>query len=148
MKTFSIFCAAILGLVTLSFAQNSSPAKSAHANTATSPNGANELTGSIVEFVPGQSLVINTGTQNQRFKLSAQAQYFNPRGKQVPERKLKKDRNVRVHYAKQGDDMVADRITIVRGAVQKKGNGKGKDKQPKSSPKRPQPQSQQSPPQQ
>jgi hypothetical protein len=123
MKTFSIFCSFVFAIVTISFAEPSaSPSpKSGHAKAATSSSGANEATGSIVEFVPGQTLVLNTGTQNQHFKISGQAQYLNPKGKQIQERKLKKDRKVRVHYAKQGEDMVVDRVTLVREGGHKKG---------------------------
>ena len=123
MKTFSIFCLITAAAVSVCVAQPSPPAKSPHTNaaTTTTSNAANEVSGSLVELVPGQSLVINTGTQNQHFKLGPQVQYFNPRGKQIKERKLKKDRKVRVHYTKQGNDMVVDRVTLVREGTGKKG---------------------------
>jgi hypothetical protein len=128
MKTFTIFCLSTFALIGLSFAQPTASPKASHTAGAktTSTNGANEATGSVVELVPGQSLVLNTGTQNQHFKLAAQAQYFNPKGKQIQERKVKKDRKVRVHYAKQGDDMVVDRITLVREGGRKKGKPQAK----------------------
>lgn len=84
------------------------PATSASAN-------ANESTGTIVEFVQGQSLVLNTGgSEPSHFKLAKNVSYANPRGKTVGPGKLKKDRRVRVHYSKQGNDMVVDQVTLVR----------------------------------
>ena len=132
MKTFSIFCSLTVALAAFTLAETSPTPKSARNTAASSATPANEVSGTLVEFVAGKSVVINTGTQNERFKLSAQAQYFNPKGKQVPERKLKKDRTVRVHFSKQGDEKVADRITITRGGGG--GHKKGKPKQ-SSSPK-------------
>jgi hypothetical protein len=47
-------------------------------------------------------------------------QYLNPKGKQITERKMKKDRRVKVHYAKEGNDMVVDKVQIVREGGKKK----------------------------
>ena len=112
MKTLTIFFSLSLAFGALALAEPSPSPKASH--TPASTNSPNEMNGAVVEFVPGQNLVLNTGTQNQHFKLNGQVQYFNPKGKAIAERKLKKDRKVRVHYAKQGDDMVVDRVTIVR----------------------------------
>lgn len=127
MKAFSISCLLLVGLAAFAFAEPSASPKSDSGSASSSAAAANEMNGTLVELVHGQSVVINTGTQNQRFKLSAQAHYFNPKGKQIEERKLKKDRKVRVHYMKQGDDMIADRVSLVREGGKKKG------KQPKKS---------------
>lgn len=76
---------------------------------------ANESTGTIVEFVSGQSLVLNTGgTEPSHFKVAKTVAISNPRGKSVATGKLKKDRRVQVHYNRHGDDFVVDRIMLVR----------------------------------
>lgn len=128
MKAFSIVTSLVLALSAVALAQQPSASPKAHQSTAKSSSSANEATGTLVEFVAGQSVVINTGTENQHFKLSGQAQYFNPKGKQIEERKLKKDRKVRVHFTKQGDDNVVDRISLVRDGGHKKAKQSKKSK--------------------
>lgn len=122
MKTFSFFIFVAFALAPAAFAEPSaSPKAAGQHRAASSPASANEANGTLVELVHGQSVVINTGKENERFKLSAQAQYFNPKGKQLNERKLKKDRKVRVHFTKQGEDKVVDRVSLVREGGKKKG---------------------------
>lgn len=128
MKRFGIFYLATLFTTAVAFAQSPSVAPSQaetkkttkHAAPATA--GANEAIGTIVEFVPGGDIVLNTGAgQPARFKLGKGVQYLNPKGKAINERKMKKDRRVRVHYAKEGNDMVVDKIQVVREGGKKKG---------------------------
>ena len=88
--------------------------------TAAGTASGNETTGTIVEFTPGGNIVLNTGgAEPARFKLGKNVTYTNPRGKAIGPNKMKKDRKVRVHYSKQGADMVVDQVTIVRDKPRK-----------------------------
>ena len=135
MKTFLAVCFVSVMTMALGLAQSPSatPAETKTAKTATTtakthksaPAGANEAIGTIEEFVPGATLVLNTnGSEPSHFKLGRGVRYLNPKGKEVNERKLKKDRRVRVHYAKQGEDFVVDKIQIEREGGKKKKKSK------------------------
>ena len=74
-----------------------------------------ESTGTITEFTPGLSIVLNTGTgEPVRYKLGKSVTFVNAKGKVINDSKMKKDRKVRVHYVKEGNDMVVDKVAIVR----------------------------------
>jgi hypothetical protein len=127
MKTFLSFCFATVTMLAIGFAQtpSTSPAPTKSTTTKThasaAPLGANEAVGTIVEFVPGGDIVLNTGAaEPARFKMGKGVRYLNPKGKEVNERKMKKDRRVRVHYAKEGNDLVVDKIQIEREGGKKK----------------------------
>ncbi len=115
-------------MIAVSFAQSPSaspaPTKATTSKQTATTNtalNANEVVGTIVEFVPGADIVLNTGaSEPMRFKLGKGVRYLNPKGKEVNERKMKKDRKVRVHYAKEGNDMVVDKIQIERDGKKKK----------------------------
>ena len=64
---------------------------------------------------PGSAIVLNTGADKPvQYKLSKGVTYMNARGKVVKAGKMKKDRKVRVHYEKEGNDMVVDKISVVK----------------------------------
>src|SRR4051812_14665841 len=109
MKTlFTIISAAALMIA--SATAEPSPAQSAGASA-----GATEATGNIVEFKAGSALVLNTGAAEPvHYKISRNVTYINARGKMVKAGKMKKDRKVRVRYAKEGNDLVVDKITVVK----------------------------------
>ena len=86
--------------------------QSADATTTTSTT---EAVGNISEFTPGTSIVLNTGTgEPVHYKLAKTVTYINGKGKEIKAERLRKDRKVRVHYTKEGNDMVVDKVTIVR----------------------------------
>lgn len=130
MKTFLTFSFAMVAMSVISFAESPTvpPAqtetKTAATNkgpTTSAPAGGSEAVGTIVEFAPGGNLVLKTSaTEPLRFKLAKGVRYLNAKGKDVSERKMKKDRKVRVHYLKQGEDMMVDKIQIEREGKRKK----------------------------
>lgn len=103
MKTlFTIFFALTLALTTVAFGQTSSS------------TGA-EATGKVVEFTPGASISLSEGAGDPvRYKISKNVTYINARGKMVKGGKIKKDRKVRVHFVKDGNDRVVDKVTVVK----------------------------------
>src|SRR5438128_1696633 len=107
MKTpFTIICALGPALATIAFGQTSPAASS-------STGG--EATGKVVEFTAGASISLSEGSGDPvRYKISKNVSYINARGKMVKGGKIKKDRKVRVHFVKDGNDRVADKITVVK----------------------------------
>ena len=97
-------------------------AQSSSTTTTTTQQGANtttsttESTGTVSEFTPGSILVLSSdGGEPVRYKLGKNVAYINAKGKEVKAERIRKDRKVRVHYVKEGNDMVVDKVTLIRG---------------------------------
>jgi hypothetical protein len=105
-----IFLTALL----LSVAASQPPSPSA-TTTTTAQATTNESVGTIVEITPGTTLLLNTGTGDPvHYKFSKTVSYTNAKGKEINPTKLKKDRKIHVHYTKEGNDLVVDKLTIVK----------------------------------
>ena len=108
------FATALMG--SLTFAQTSTTSTT----VATQPNGVTETTttttesfGTVTEFTPGQTLVLKTeAAEPMHYKFGKTVTYVNAHGKVIEASKIRKDSKVRVHYLKQGDDMVVDKIIL------------------------------------
>jgi hypothetical protein len=87
---------------------------------ATAPNGATETTttttesfGTVTEFTPGQFLTLKTeAAQPLRYKFGKTVTYMTSDGKVIEASKIRKDSKVRVHYLKDGNDMVVDKVIV------------------------------------
>jgi hypothetical protein len=85
-------------------------------SSATTTTSTTEGVGTISEFTPGSTIVLNTGTgEPVHYKLGKSVTYINAKGKEIKAERIRKDRKVRVHYVKEGNDMVVDKVTIVKG---------------------------------
>jgi hypothetical protein len=110
------FATALMGSV--AFAQTSSSSTT----VATGTNGASETTttttentGTVTEFTPGHQLFLKTeADQPVRYKFGKTVTYVTSDGKVIEASKIKKDSKVRVHYLKDGDDMVVDKVIVTR----------------------------------
>jgi len=72
-----------------------------------------ESTGTVTEFTPGQGLFLKTeAAEPVRYKFSKTVTYVTPDGRVIEASKIKKDSKVHVHYIKEGDDMLVDRIIV------------------------------------
>ena len=59
--------------------------------------------------------MLSAGTgEPVHYKLAKSVTYINAKGKEIKAERIRKDRKVRVHYTKEGNDMVVDKVTIVR----------------------------------
>ena len=107
MKTLlTIICAVALS-TGLASAQTSS--------TTTTTTTSTENVGKVTEFTAGSVIVLNTGAgEPMRYKLGSNVTYINAKGKEIKAEKIRKDRKVRVHYTKEGNDMIVDKVTVVR----------------------------------
>jgi hypothetical protein len=108
------FATVLLGSV--AYAQTSSSSTT----VATQPNGTTETTttttentGTITEFTPGHALFLKTeADQPVRYKFGKTVTYTTSDGKVLEASKIKKNSKVRVHYVKDGDDMLVDKVIV------------------------------------
>lgn len=115
MKTLlTIICAAGLAAMTAFAKKSPTPSPTPTPASEAAATGS-EATGKITEFAAGASIDVDTGAGAPvHYKLGKNITYVNARGKIVKASKMKKDRKVRVHFVKQGIDMVVDKITVVK----------------------------------
>ena len=72
-----------------------------------------ESYGTVTEFSPGASLTLSTGSgEPVRYKFSKSVTYVTPEGKVIEASKIKKNSKVRVHYIKEGNDMIVDKVIV------------------------------------
>jgi hypothetical protein len=116
MKTFlTILCAISIAAIAANAQTSSSTTSSTQGTQATTTTTTTENVGTITEFTPGASLVLSSGTgEPVHYKLSKTVTYINAKGKEIKAERIRKDRKVRVHYTKDGNDMVVDKVTVVR----------------------------------
>ena len=93
---------------------------SSSTTVATGTNGATETTttttesnGVVTEFTPGHRLFLKTeAAQPVQYKFGKTVTYTTTDGRVIEASKIRKDSKVRVHYIKQGDDMLVDRVIV------------------------------------
>src|ERR1700730_18730242 len=106
------FATALMGSV--AFAQTSTSSTT----VATGTNGATETTttttestGTVTEFTPGHVLFLKTeAAEPIQYKFAKTITYMTSDGKVIEASKIRKNSKVRVHYVKQGDDMLVDKV--------------------------------------
>ncbi len=111
-----VFATALMGSV--AFAQTSSTSTTATTGT----NGVTETTttttestGVVTEFTPGHRLFLKTeAAQPVQYKFSKTVTYVTSDGKVIEASKIRKDSKVRVHYVKDGDDMLVDKVIVTQ----------------------------------
>jgi hypothetical protein len=110
------FATALMGSV--AFAQTSTSSTTATTGT----NGATETTttttestGVVTEFTPGRALFLKTdAAQPVQYKFSKTVTYVTSDGRVIEASKIRKDSKVRVHYVKDGDDMLVDKVIVTQ----------------------------------
>ena len=110
------FATALMGSV--AFAQTSTSSNT----VATQPNGVTETNttttesfGTVTECTPGQALVLKTeAAQPMRYKFGKTVRYVTSDGRVIEASKIRKDSKVRVHYLKEGDDMLVDKVIVTQ----------------------------------
>lgn len=106
----SIFAAAACALAALTLhAQNTNPGTGGIAVV----NGAMEATGTVTDYTPDETLVLDTGSgQLVRYKFSKKVTYVAADGKTVEASGLRKNLRVHVHYVRDGGDLMVDKVTL------------------------------------
>jgi len=85
-------------------------------------NGVTETTttttesfGTVTDFTPGDSLVLKTeAAEPMHYKRGTTVTYVNAHGRVIEASKIRKDSKVRVHYLKEGDDMLVDKVIVTQ----------------------------------
>ena len=74
-----------------------------------------ESTGTVTEFVPGETIVLKTeAAEPVHYKFSKEVTYVTAKGRVIDASKIKKDSKVQVHYIKDGDDMLVDKVIVTK----------------------------------
>ena len=110
IKLFLGFICATALCVAVAQAQTSSTSTTTTAGGETTTT-TTENYGTVTEFSPGASIVLSTGTgEPVHYKFSKTVTYVTADGKVIEASKIRKSSKVRVHYIKDGDDMVVDKV--------------------------------------
>ena len=79
------------------------------------PRPATESTGTVTEYTPGEMIVLKTeAVEPVRYKFSKQVTYVTSDGRVIDASKIRKDSNVQVHYIKDGDNMLVDKVIVTK----------------------------------
>lgn len=107
---FTIFAAGAFA-----FAGNSLRAQNTNPGTGgmTVVDGSKEASGTITEYTPDQSLVLDTGSgQPVHYMFGKNVTYVGADGKTLEASGLRKNLRVHVHYLREGGNLVIDKVTL------------------------------------
>jgi hypothetical protein len=113
MKLFlGLICATAL-CVAVAQSQTSSSSTTTTTGSGETTTTTTESYGTVTEFSPGAALVLSTGSgEPVHYKFSKSVTYVTPEGKVIEASKIKKNSKVRVHYIKEGNDMLVDKVIV------------------------------------
>jgi hypothetical protein len=108
------FATVLMGSVAFAQTSTSSTTVATGANGATeTTTTTTESTGTVTEFTPGHHLFLRTeAAQPIQYKFSKTVTYVTADGRVIEASKIRKDSKVRVHYIKEGDDMLVDKVIV------------------------------------
>jgi hypothetical protein len=110
------FATALMGLVAYGQTSTSSTTVATGTNGATeTTTTTTESTGTVTDFTPGQMMVLKTeAAEPMRYKFGKTVTYVTSDGRVIAASKIRKDSKVRVHYIKNGDDMLVDKVIVTQ----------------------------------
>jgi hypothetical protein len=110
----SAFATALMGSV--AFAQTSTSSTTVGTGTnGVTETTTTESTGTITEFTPGHHPFLkNEADQPVRYKFGKPVTYLTSDGKVIEASEIRKDSKVRVHYIKDGDDILVDKVIVTQ----------------------------------
>jgi hypothetical protein len=108
------FATALMGSVAFAQTSTSSTTVTTGTNGATeTTTTTTESTGTVTEFTPGHVLFLKTeAAQPVQYKFGKTVTYVTSDGKVIEASQIRKDSKVRVHYIKDGDDMLVDKVIV------------------------------------
>lgn len=113
MKLLLGLIGAIVLSMAVAYAQTSSSSTTTTTGTGATTTTTTENFGTITEFSPGASISLSTGSgEPVHYKFSKSVTYVTPEGKVIEASKIKKNSKVRVHYIKEGNDMLVDKVIV------------------------------------
>ena len=118
IKSFLSVAFATILLGTVAYGQTSTSSTT----VATGTNGVTETTttttdnmGTITEITPGTTMILKTeAAEPVHYKFSKTVTYMTSDGRIIEASKVRKDSKVRVHYLKDGDNMVVDKVIVTQ----------------------------------
>ena len=118
IKLFVSVASVIALMGSVAYGQTSSTsttvATGTHGTTETTTT-TTESTGTVTDFTPGQMMVLKTeAAEPIRYKFGKTVTYVTSDGRVIEASKIRKDSKVRVHYIKQGDDMLVDKVIVTQ----------------------------------
>ena len=110
------FATALMGFVAYGQTSSSSTTVATGTNgTTETTTTATESTGTVTDFTPGQMMVLKTeAAEPVRYRFGKTVTYVTSDGRVIEASKIKKDSKVRVHYIKQGDDMLVNKVIVTQ----------------------------------
>ena len=110
------FATALMGLVAYGQTSTSSTTVATGTNGATeTTTTTTESTGTVTEFTPGQALILKTeAAEPVHYKFGKTVTYVTSDGKVIQASQVRKDSKVRVHYVKDGDSMLVDKVIVTQ----------------------------------
>ena len=118
IKLFISVASAITLMGLVAYGQTSSSSTT----MATGTNGTTQTTttttesmGTVTEFAPGETMVLKTeAAEPVHYRFSKQVTYVTANGRVIDASKIRKDSKVQVHYVKDGDDMLIDKVIVTK----------------------------------
>ena len=118
IKSFLSVAFATILIGTVAYGQTSSSSTT----VATGTNETTETTttttdnmGTVTEITPGATMILKTeAAKPVHYKLSKSVTYMTSDGRMIKASEVKKDSKVRVHYLKDGDNMVVDKVIVTQ----------------------------------
>jgi hypothetical protein len=109
------FATALMGVVAYGQTSTSSTTVAGTNGATQTTTTTTESTGTVTEFTPGQALILKTeAAEPLHYKFGKTVTYVTSDGKVIEASKIRKDSKVRVHYLKDGDDMVVDKVIVTQ----------------------------------
>ena len=107
---------ALMGLVAYGQTSSTSTTVTAGTNgTTETTTTTTETTGTVTEYTPGQVMVLKTeAVEPVHYKFSKEVAYVTSDGRVIERSKIRKDSKVHVHYVKDGDDMLIDKVIVTK----------------------------------
>ena len=107
------FATALIGSMALGQTSSTTTSVASGSTGATETTTTTESTGTVTEFTPGRVLFLKTeAAQPVQYKFGKSVTYVTSDGRVIEASKIRKDSRVRVHYIKEGDDMLVDKVIV------------------------------------
>jgi hypothetical protein len=115
IKLFISVASAITLMGLVAYGQTSSSSTTVARGTNGTTETTTESTGTVIEFAPGETMVLKTeAAEPVHYRFSKQVTYVTAKGRVIDASKIKKDSKVQVHYVKDGDDMLVDKVIVTK----------------------------------
>jgi hypothetical protein len=115
IKLFLTVASAITLMGLVAYGQTSSSSTTVATGTNGTTQTTTESTGIVTEFAPGETMVLKTeAAEPVHYRFSKQVTYVTANGRVIDASKIRKDSKVQVHYVKDGDDMLIDKVIVTK----------------------------------